>query len=417
MTRHAPTGSGETTTRPVPADPSRTTDLLEAASLARRFGSDPQFSRAGGGNVSAKSDDVLYIKPSGVSLASISAESLMPLALAPLLSMVENAAATPPGSEAVMRSAMAARLRPEGDRRPSVECVFHALIPARFVIHTHPTLVNALTCARDGMSIALDLFGDEALWIPYVDPGLPLAREIARRRQDHTTRTGAAAPDVTLLQNHGLIVAGDDPAAIVERSYGVVEAVRQHLEALPSAPDPLPSAHDPGDVEHLTQVLGAGLATGPQPLAVVFDGSPDAAWLAGTSEGRELVRGGPLTPDQIVYAGSWPLWLDADAEDEARLESGVATAMGERAAMTVEPPIIVVAAGIGVFALGAGRHQAETAREIYLDAIRVGREALRLDGVRPLAPVERRFIEEWEAEAYRRGIEAPHAAEPGSPAR
>ncbi len=242
------------------------TDLLEAASLARRFGADPQFSRAGGGNVSTKSDDVLYIKPSGVSLASISAESLMPLALAPLLSMVGDAAAAPPGSEAVMRSAMAARLRPEGDRRPSVECVFHALIPGRFVIHTHPTLVNALTCARDGTTIAQDLFGDDALWVPYVDPGLPLAREIASRRRDHASRTGAAAPDVTLLQNHGLIVAGDDPAAIAERSYEVVAAVRMHLEALPAAPDPLPSAPDLGDVEHLTQVLGGRLAPGRSPL-------------------------------------------------------------------------------------------------------------------------------------------------------
>ena len=150
-------------------------------------------------------------------------------------------------------------------------------------------------------------------------------------------------------------------------------------------------------------MLGARLAIGPAPLAVVFEGSPDAAWLTGTAEGRELVRGGPLTPDQIVYAGSWPLWLDVDLEDGARFERRVEAAINERAATTVEPPIIVVAAGIGVFALGAGRHQAETAREFSVDAIRVGREALRLGGVRPLAPVERRFIEEWEAEAYRRG--------------
>ena len=105
----------------------------------------------------------------------------MPLALAPLLELADGAPGdAPPGSEAVMRTAMAARLRDEGDRRPSVECVFHALIPSRFVIHTHPTLVNSLTCASDGEAIAKDLLGDDALWVPYVDPGLPLAREIAR---------------------------------------------------------------------------------------------------------------------------------------------------------------------------------------------------------------------------------------------
>ena len=164
--------------------------LATAARLSRRFGEDPEYARAGGGNSSAKDGSTLYIKPSGVSLASMTPETLMPLALAPLLALAEAGGDAEAGSDPVMRVAMAARLRDEGDRRPSVECVFHALIPARYVIHTHPTTVNALTCARDGEAIARELFGDEVLWVPYTDPGLPLAREIARRRGD---RAGDAA--------------------------------------------------------------------------------------------------------------------------------------------------------------------------------------------------------------------------------
>ena len=34
---------------------------------------------------------------------------------------------------------------------------------------------------------------------------------------------------MTLLQNHGLIVAGDEEAAIVERSEAVVAAVRERI--------------------------------------------------------------------------------------------------------------------------------------------------------------------------------------------
>ena len=166
----------------------------------------------------------LYIKPSGVSLASITATTLMPLAISPLLELAAHGSeeAAVPGGDPVMRVAMAARLRDEGDRRPSVECVFHALIPRRFVVHTHPTTVNALTCATDGEAIARDLFGDEVLWVPYTDPGLPLAREIDRRWRSGPEVGRAGATEVTLLQNHGLIVAGDDPAAVVERSERVV---------------------------------------------------------------------------------------------------------------------------------------------------------------------------------------------------
>ena len=67
--------------------------------------------------------------------------------------------------------------------------------------------MNALTCARDGARLAAELFGDEALWIPYTDPGLPLARRI---RDGLAARpAGTPAPAVYLLQSHGLIVGAE----------------------------------------------------------------------------------------------------------------------------------------------------------------------------------------------------------------
>ena len=221
-----------------------TAELLEAtARMTRRFGEDPEYARAGGGNSSVKVGGTLFIKASGASLASITAASLMPLAIGPLLELAEHGSqeAAPPGGDPVMRVAMAARLRDEGDHRPSVECVFHALIPRRFVVHTHPTTVNALTCANDGQGIARELFGDEALWVPYTDPGLPLAREIDRRRRSGPEAGRAGTTEVTLLQNHGLIVAGDDPTAIVERSEWVVGTIRQRLARATRPAGPRPS--------------------------------------------------------------------------------------------------------------------------------------------------------------------------------
>ena len=384
--------------------------LATAARLSQRFGADPAYARAGGGNSSVKDDGTLFIKPSGVALASITPDRLMPLALAPLLALAAGEGEGEAGSDAVMRVAMGARLRDEGDRRPSVECVFHALIPARYVLHTHPTAVNALTCARDGEAIARELFGGDVLWVPYTDPGLPLAREIARRRGGRRATGGSG--EVILLQNHGLIVAGDDEATIVERSEAVVHAVGQRISmntpGTGPAADPGMSAGVEATVERLERALGTVLGGGTGPRAVVFDGSADAARLAGTREGRTLVEAGPLTPDQIVYAGSWPLWLGADtvAAPGGELEQAVAAAVAGHVAATGETPIVVVAEGLGVLATGTGARQAETARHLYLDATRVGFGALALGGVRALAPAERGFIETWEAETYRRGIEA-----------
>ncbi|WP_197510374.1 hypothetical protein [Tessaracoccus coleopterorum] len=68
-----------------------------------------------------------------------------------------------------------------------------------------------MTCNADGERITRDLFGDDVLWVGYVDPGLPLARLIKRRREEFTSRTGQEPPKATFLMNHGLIVSGDSP--------------------------------------------------------------------------------------------------------------------------------------------------------------------------------------------------------------
>ena len=125
-----------------------------------------------------------------------------------------------------------------------------------------------------------------------------------------------------------------------------------------------------------------------------------------TGPGRAFVLGGPLTPDQIVYAGSAPLVLDVhDASPE-----DLPALAGEQLRAHLEAghpaPILVVVPGVGLFAAGDTWAEADTARHIYLDALRVGQAANRLGSVRHLSDTERRFIEDWEAEAYRRQIHA-----------
>lgn len=402
-----------------PATPALMKLLDEAAELARRFGSDPQFSRGGGGNISVKADGIMHIKPSGVALKAITADALMPLETEPLLRLLETASddGAMAGSQRVMAVAMAARLHATGAQRPSVEVLFHVLTPRRFVLHTHPTIVNALCCSRDGARIAHGLFGDDVLWVPYADPGLPLARAISGARRRFEESTGRTAPDVVLLENHGLIVAADEPLAIADAATKVVATVRERLEALGARGSRRNSRrhHPRGAGEKLVAALGpvlrGSLSSGPRLKVVTYDDSPEAVRLASSAEGRGLVMGGPLTPDQIVYAGSWPLWLDLAPVDASQMVETVHAALARHVAAHGALPSIVVVAQLGVLAAGDTIRQADTARDICIDAIRVGFGALQLGGVRAMAPEERRFIEDWEAEDYRRRMDAGGSSE------
>ena len=75
--------------------PARLLDLSDEAirqvvAMSQRFGRDTEYSRGGGGNSSVKADGVVYIKPSGVPLATLEAEDLVPLDTAPLLDLLHG---------------------------------------------------------------------------------------------------------------------------------------------------------------------------------------------------------------------------------------------------------------------------------------------------------------------------------------
>jgi rhamnose utilization protein RhaD (predicted bifunctional aldolase and dehydrogenase)/NAD(P)-dependent dehydrogenase (short-subunit alcohol dehydrogenase family) len=390
--------------------------------LSRRFGADPEFSRAGGGNSSAKASGVLYIKPSGAPLAELTADALIGLELRPLLDAFERAESGG-GTDEVMQVAVASRVGPDDGRRPSVELLFHALLPQRYVLHTHPITVNALTCSSRGRELAAEMFGEKVLWIPYTNPGLPLAREIRDLRREFEARTGTPAPSVLLLQNHGLVVAADSTDEIGRLLDWLVAAIRDRIggtEAATPGPDAGPG-HDEGPalepevasaaVRVIGPVLRAALATGERLKVVTFDDGPLAALVKDRATGAELIRGGPLTPDQIVYVGSWPLVLDpVDPGFEAdALAAGLLAAVGRFESERGFKPSAVVVPNLGLFAAGDSISQAETVRDIHQDAVRVATLAARLGGIRPLADEERGFIERWEAEEYRRRASAGSA--------
>ena len=254
--------------------------LEELVALSRRFGADPEFARGGGGNSSVKVDGVLYIKASGTSLAALTPESVIALDMAPLMELLN---ASPErkvagGTDEVMEVAIGARIGTQDDRRPSVELLFHSLLPEAFVLHTHPTTVNAVTCAQRGAEITERLFGSTVLWIPYIDPGLPLARAIRDARVAHEERTGTAAPQAMFLQNHGLIVTGDSMAEIEATSSRLIGAIQAHLAGLP--PISWGNVARLGDAEARAALHAVGpalralLATSNRLKVVSFDDSP-----------------------------------------------------------------------------------------------------------------------------------------------
>ena len=385
--------------------------------LSRWYGSDPEFALAGGGNTSAKVGSRLYVKASGVALGTISPEDFVAMDREALFALLERdlGADAKRREEAFKEAIHAARVEPGKSQRPSVECVLHNALPQKFVVHTHSTYANMVTCSASGEAMTRELFGDEALWISYVDPGYVLARTVRAAVKAYAGRTGRGAPSIVLMQNHGLIVAADVPDEILRLTDSVVEKVRSRLDKSGvGEPFGTVTKIDPSRARRLIEVIAPALrgllAEGENLRVVTFDGGDVVMSLAGGADGETAAKGGPLTPDQIVYCKSFPMWFEAAAGDEPEgIVAALRKAIDAHKAAARFAPSVVLVKGLGLFAAGADFAAADTVRLVYADAIKVMGGARCFGGVRYLDRRQREFIEDWEVENYRRQVAASGA--------
>ena len=368
--------------------------------VAHCFG-DSTYARAGGGNCSVKADGVLWIKPSGTRMQTLLVTDLVPLRIHTLLDALHSN--EPVEGDPVVAAARAARVGADDGRRPSVEILFHALLPERLVLHLHPLTANALTCNEKALELAERLFGDDVVVVDYIDPGVPLARGIEAARAAYTERTGKTPPGLTFLRNHGIIAAADSKeelsSLIVSMTEKIQAAIDQACVATPDPPAHAETVAAGADVVVQVAPLLRGLLGSPEALAVVASDTSDLV-ASETVLGKPIVSGGPLIPDQIVYAGSLPCVIPSPgAADVRQAVQDYVSAYGHN-------PVVCVVPGQAAFAAGTDGAAAANALAVFTDALLVARNADILGTCRVMDERERGFIENWEAEAYRKKIAA-----------
>jgi rhamnose utilization protein RhaD (predicted bifunctional aldolase and dehydrogenase) len=210
--------------------------LTQLVTLSKHLG-DPanDYAILGEGNTSVKVDEeTFWVKASGTELRTIGPEGFVQVRFEPILAMLNG----PDLSDQEVRAALIeAKVDSQTKGHPSVETALHALclkLPGiNFVGHTHPTAINMITCSAAFETAVSDrLFPDEIVLcgpapvlIPYVDPGLPLAREVQRRINAHIDTYGEL-PRTILMQNHGFIALAPTAQKVENITAMAVKAAR-----------------------------------------------------------------------------------------------------------------------------------------------------------------------------------------------
>jgi len=371
--------------------------IAELIAISQYYGKQKDFVIAGGGNTSYKNDRYLWIKSSGHSLSTIGEAGFAMLDRS-LLNGIGTK--TYPDDvfareEAIKNDLMRSRVEPEKGQRPSVETSLHNLIGYAFVVHTHSTKVNGLMCSKQAREKALELFGDDVLYIGYEDPGYILYQAVEKEVRNYRKRKGQD-PSVIFLRNHGVFV-GADSAEAIKIIYQKLITKLDHVYGEEPEMKVLPLPAEAGRIVPAIRMMVSdeGLKT----VRLVNNTLLDH--FLGAENYRAVAA--PFTPDGIVYANS--AFIDAEfTGDEEGFLKDVQQKIRLYRQEKGKLPKVIFAFGLGVLLIADHAQGAGILQDVVIDSCRIARFAGFFGGQHPMSPRQIGFIETWEVEQYRSKI-------------
>ncbi len=292
------------------------TDLLaQRVYTSQLLGRDSTLVLHGGGNTSLKAtvrnifddpEQILYIKGSGWDLATIGRGGFAPARLQVLQRL---ATLTTLSDTDMMRELKAACTDPAAPT-PSVEAILHAIMPARFVDHTHADAVVAISNTANGEHLLREIYGEEVLILPYVMPGFILAQQVYRatRSVDWQKLKGI------ILLHHGIFTFHEDARQSYENMIELVSRAERFLQER-NIITALKTADHHAQPEELTAVSAmrkqASNLYG-KPMLARWDLSPAAIGYSSIPGIENIATRGPLTPDHTLHTKRTAMIVDPD---------------------------------------------------------------------------------------------------------
>jgi rhamnose utilization protein RhaD (predicted bifunctional aldolase and dehydrogenase)/NAD(P)-dependent dehydrogenase (short-subunit alcohol dehydrogenase family) len=367
----------------------------------RLIGAEPDLVLHGGGNTSVKTEirnvfdeteDVIYVSGSGAELGDVDKSDFSSVRLDVLRKMPALAELADTDLASLMKSAM---VDPDAPN-PSVEAILHAIIPFKYVDHTHADAVVTITNTEKGMERIGQIYGDRMFIVPYAMPGFLLAKEV----YDMTRDINWEQVEGMILLNHGVITFGNDATTAYMRMIQIVTIAEDYLEkrAAVDTPDNVSPKENLVELSQLRREVSE--ARGGAVVARV-DADPVAVHFSSMLNVEELARRGPLTPDHVTWTKRIPMILEAPVEESVadyvgeyreyfdRNTDGTLTCLDPAPRWTVWP-------GYGIVGFGRSWREASIVSDFAAHTIKAIRHGEGLGGWEPLQEDQVFDVEYWE---------------------
>ncbi|WP_417247625.1 SDR family oxidoreductase [Celeribacter sp.] len=374
------------------------TDLELRAYTSKLIGIEPKMVLHGGGNTSVKSThtdqfgdvhDIIWVKASGFDLAKMGTEGFTALELKPLLKLAGLDSLSDPD---MVNECLRARLDTSA-AAASIEAIVHALVPFKYVDHSHADAILTISNSPNGAEKFRDIYGDRVLVLPYVKPGFDLAKQFKAALEEYDF----GAYEAIILENHGIFTYDDDAKSAYERMVDIVDEAEQWLIetnddlelSTPPKQDPLLIAKTRKEVSKL-----AGKAVISRPSAAI----PSEL----VQEIGRLLRNGTLTPEHVIHNKPFPAMLDNDGAGlDAFAEEYLAyfkRANDDTLTMLPSHPHWAIFADGNARSFGVNLKRASVSADVGATTLRAMLHAQKLGGWQGLSEQDLRDLEYWELE-------------------
>jgi len=283
---------------------------------SRLLGSNSELVLHGGGNTSVKSKvknifgdegEIIYVKGSGWDLATIEAEGFAPVRLDVLkkMAVLDNL------SDSDMVKYQRAAMTEPNAPNPSVEAVLHALIPYKFVDHTHADAVVTITNTPNSDQKIKEIYGDKMLIVPYVMPGFILAKKIYEMTRELNWDDCSGM----ILMNHGVFTFDDDAQKSYQKMIDIVTTAEEYIKDQ-NADQIVTSENSGEDLLALSKIRSDVMGLLNSPVIALSNRDPEAVGFAKLNNIDSIAGRGPLTPDHVIRTKQLPVILEKESGKE-----------------------------------------------------------------------------------------------------
>src|SRR5690606_25083659 len=384
-------------------DDARAATMDEPGKLLYRsnlLGSDKRITNYGGGNTSAKVEEidpltgekvqVLWVKGSGGDVGTIKLDGFATLyqhklnALKGIYKGVED--------EDRMVGFLPHCTFNLNPRAASIDTPLHGFVAFSHVDHMHPDAIIAIAASKNSRELTAEIFGDDIGWLPWRRPGFQLGLDLEAFVKSNPNAKGV------VLESHGLFTWADDAKTCYETTLAIINKAIEWLDQKTAGKpafggavtQSLPVSERRAIAARLMPEIRGLIGKDERKLGH-FDDQDAVLEFVNSNNLHPLAALGTSCPDHFLRTKIRPLVVDFDpakpdvdavvAGLEGALEAYQAdykryyeTCKHDNSPKMRDPnPVIFLIPGVGMLSFARDKATARIAGEFYVNAINVMR--------------------------------------------